>query len=141
MDAKDRGSYATCASRELSEEAIITPEWGALVEAELLAHPKGHNMVTLVKPSTGAEHTMAIWLVTIPPELSESVRPTPEGETEMQKDSLQWRPAEDVLRELRRFPFLDPSTDVVLDRLAAAYPENEAALQAVIECETDSETT
>eukprot|EP00966_Prymnesium_polylepis_P201444 4667587-Prymnesium_polylepis.1 len=103
LDPRDDAPYHRCAHRELREEFNTPRKWKGLIGLELASFIRGHRTVHLQHPRTGAQHSVATWLIPVPADLLLHYQPvaaTTGGLREMVEGSLKWRPFDHVTANL-----------------------------------------
>ena len=104
MDPSDGGSYAVCALRKISEEAVLPESWWTEVKRAVNLDPHGKALVKIELRDQGTKVKTAVWFVRLTDAEAKDTPTHAKGEaSEVSSDVMQWRSHGEVMSNLSTF--------------------------------------
>lgn len=104
MDPSDGGSYAACALRKISEEAVLPESWWTEVKRAVNLDPHGKALVKIELRDQGTKVKTAVWFVRLTDAEAKDTPTHAKGEaSEVSSDVMQWRSHGEVMSNLSTF--------------------------------------
>ena len=112
-----------CLARELEEEVVMPEKWHEQIEKVTTMYPEGHNTYYSVKWPEQESHYTTVWFVRIHSPADIPVVSTRFVCEECVPDSLEWRPATDILTNLNQYVFQQPLVLIIQGAQRQHYKE------------------